>query len=91
MGEAAHVLGTQPHPPQQIGHALFPYAPAPHAVHEQRLAHDVEQGHARIQGGERILENHLHLAPERTQLGPRQLAHVDDRAIRATDEDLAGG
>ena len=37
------------------------------AVDQQWLADDVEQRHARIERRERVLEDHLHLAPQRTQ------------------------
>src|SRR5437773_890383 len=46
--EAPHVLRAQPDAAQEIGHAVFTLAPAPHAVDEQRLADEVEQRHSWI-------------------------------------------
>ena len=69
--EAAHVLRAQPDPAQQIGHPLLALPAVRHAVDQQRLADEVEQRHARIERGERVLEDHLHLAPQRAQLRGR--------------------
>ena len=91
MGEPPHVLRAESHPAQQVGHACLTLPPAPHAVHQQRLADEVEQRHARIERGERILEDHLHLATQRPQLGGTQAAHLDLRAVRGPDEDLTRG
>ena len=79
MGEPPHVLGPEPDAAQEIGHALLALAPAPHAVDQQRLADEVEQRHAGIERGERVLEDHLHLAAQRPQLRPAQPAHLDHR------------
>jgi hypothetical protein len=70
VGKPPHVLRSQSHAAQEVGHARFPVTPARHAVHEQRLAHEVEQRHPWIERRERVLEDHLHLAAERPQLGP---------------------
>ena len=69
--EAAHVLGPQPDAAQEIRHALFTLVATLHAVDQQRLADDIEQRHARIERGERVLEDHLHLSTQRAQLRRR--------------------
>ena len=47
---------------EQLGdRACSPRAPRGDAVHAQRLADDVARGHARIERGERVLEDDLHL------------------------------
>jgi hypothetical protein len=51
------------------------------AVHEKGLPHDVQQGHSRVQGGERILEDHLHLTPKGPQLAPARGAVIDEAAL----------
>ena len=48
-------------------------APAvPSAVEPERLADDVADRHARVERGERVLEDDLHVAPQAAQLAPRQ-------------------
>jgi hypothetical protein len=63
-----HKLGSEPDEPQQLSDALHPLAAASHAVDQQRLADIVEQRHARIERAERILKDHLDVAPERLEL-----------------------
>src|SRR5690606_13690778 len=64
--------------------------PALDAVHQQRLADDVEQVLARVERAERVLEHQLHLAAQWPQLGLAQLGDVDDVAFRRAEQDLAG-
>jgi hypothetical protein len=45
-------------------------------VHQQRFADEVEQRHAGIERGERVLEDHLHLSTQRAQLRRAQPAHL---------------
>ena len=68
--EALHELGTQAHQPQQLRHAFFPLLAVPHPGHQQRLADDVEERHARVERPVGILEDHLHLRAQRLQLLP---------------------
>src|SRR5215470_1292192 len=89
--EAAHVLGPESHPAQEIRHTLLALAPALHAVDQERLADQIEQGHARVERREWILEDHLHLAPDRAQLGLAERGEVDHRAVRQPHGDLAAG
>jgi hypothetical protein len=91
VGKAAHILGAEPDAAEQLGHALLALAPAADAVDVEGLAHEVEQRHARIEGGERILEDHLHLPAERPQLLPAQSSHVDGGAVPDAHVDLPGG
>jgi hypothetical protein len=89
VGKPPHVLGPQADAAQEIRHALFTLPPVLHAVDEQRLADEIEQRHARIERRERILEDHLHLAPQRSHLRRAQRAHLDHRAGRDAQEDFA--
>jgi hypothetical protein len=59
-------------------------------VDEQWLPHDVEERHARIERRVRVLEDHLHLAPQRAQPALRNRGHIDDFAVVAK-ENLPGG
>src|SRR5581483_7308083 len=54
--EMLHVEADQRH---QLLHHLDPFFGRPDIVDAQRLADDVEHGHARIEAGERILEHEL--------------------------------
>ena len=87
--EAAHVLGPEPDAAQEIRHVRLTLVAILHAVHQQRLPDEIEQGHARIERGERILEDHLHLSTQRAQLRRAQPAHLDHRASGDPHEDLA--
>ncbi len=60
-----------------------------HAVHQQRLADDLGDRHARIERGERVLEDHLHLPPQRSQVLAREARHVDLGAALGAEADLA--
>ena len=57
-----------------------------HPVDDQRLGHDLAEGHARVERGVRILEDELHVAPVGLQVLAAQLAHVGtlktDRRLR---------
>ena len=64
------------------------FSSALHAVHEERLSHQIEKRHAWIEGSERILKDHLHLSTQRAQLLPAQPPHLDHRAIGGPHEDL---
>lgn len=46
------------------------------SVHQERLGDGLPDPHARVQGRERILEDHLRIAPEIPQLGAAQPADV---------------
>jgi hypothetical protein len=60
-------------------------------VDQEGLSHEVEQRHAGIERGKRILEDHLHLAAQGPQLLPAQLADLDHRAVGDPHEDLPAG
>ena len=86
-----HELGPQAHEAQQLGHTVGPFAAVAHAVHQQRLADIVEQGHARVERAERVLEDHLDLGPQRQQLGGLQRREVDHLSGARAVEDFAAG
>ena len=64
MRIAPHIFRPQAYQAQQFDHPVGSFLIVAHAMHEQRLADDVEQGHARVQRRERVLKNHLHLPPQ---------------------------
>jgi hypothetical protein len=89
--EAPHVLGSKADQAQKLGDAIPALAPVADVVHEERLAHDVEQRLPGIERREGVLEDHLHLAPEWPQASPGQGGDVDHLPVPAPEEDLARG
>ena len=75
---ALHVLRPQADQPQQLDHAVGPLLRRAHAVHQERLADDVEERHPRVERGERVLEDHLHLPAQHAQLVLGHRGDVDD-------------
>ncbi len=70
MRIAVVVLRVQPHRVQQLPHPLGALRPvAVQAMDRKRLAHDRANRLTRVQRGIWILEDHLHLASDRLQLG----------------------
>ena len=61
---------------------LYALLPSTYIVNHQRLADDIERGHARIQRSEGILKNELDLAPEVEQLGAFQSQNIYGLARR---------
>ena len=86
--EASHVLGPQSHQAKQLGHALGTDPHAPLAVNEERLADDVQEGHARVQRRERILEDHLHVLAELAQGAFADRPDVEDLSVLGAVEYL---
>jgi len=74
--KAAHVLRAAPDPAQEVRHALLALARLLHAVDQEWLATRSSRVIARVERGERILEDHLHLAPERPQAPTRAAARA---------------
>ena len=69
------MLGCQPDGAQQLGHA-FALPPKVQAVQMQRLCQDAADRHARVERGERVLEDDLHAPALRPQRGGIQRAEV---------------
>ena len=64
VGVAPHVFRPKTHKAKQFDNPVDPFLLVSHAVDQQRLADDVEQGHPRIQRRKRVLKDHLHLTPK---------------------------
>jgi hypothetical protein len=60
-----------------------------HAVHQERLAHDVGERHAWVERAVRVLEDHLHLGTQGTEVPTVEPREVDDPAVRRTEQYLA--
>src|SRR6516164_7152305 len=87
MWETVHELRPEPDQPQQFGDAL---AAASDAVDQKRFADIVEQCHARIERAERILEDHLYLAPERLELRAGHRGQIDHLPYAGMIQNLTG-
>ncbi len=86
---APHVFGPQADPFEHVGDAVFELPAPREAIHQQRLADDLQEGHPGVQGGIRVLEDHLHVAPQRLHPPVVDPCHVDDVVRRAGKKDLA--
>jgi hypothetical protein len=80
--EAVDVLAREPHALHEVGRALRDVG-LRHAVQRERAAEDLGDALARVQRGERVLEDHLHVAAQRPHLaapGPRDVAPAEGDA-----------
>src|SRR4051812_44525549 len=89
--EAVVVLRVEPHGVHEVLHALLALAlVALDVVDDERLADDRADRLARVQGRVRVLEDHLHVAPQRLELRARLvrdvLAAVDQLAARRLEQ-----
>ena len=70
--EAVVVLGGEADPLEQLLHFAAQLGAAGFALQPQRLADDLADPLARVERGVGVLEDHLHLAPQRPHLAPRE-------------------
>ena len=82
MRIVVHLIRPQPDLFEQLGDPLALLAAGGDAVDAERLADDIAGRHARIERSERVLEDDLHRAPDRPQLG---LAEMGDVAVVQPD------
>src|SRR5262249_4153993 len=85
--QEAHVEADEPH---HFLHALEALVVVADFVDDERLAHDVVGGHARIERAERILEHGLHPAPIGEELPPPKREHVLRHAMIVVGDGPAG-
>src|SRR3990172_1012610 len=67
------VVWLQPHSAKGLQHGLPPLLGTPNTVDLQPLRDGFSDRHARVQGGEGVLKNDLHVSPHRLELPPAQL------------------
>jgi hypothetical protein len=67
VGKPGRLIGAQAHLLKQLSHAPGALVARHDAVEHQRLGEDLADRHARIEGGEGVLKDDLHLAPKRPQ------------------------
>src|SRR5690606_39958804 len=82
----ARVVGVEPDELEQLADGGSAAARRVDAVDRERLAHDLADGHARVERRVRVLEHHLHVAAQLLAARAGQPAHV-----LAVDEHLAAG
>ena len=80
MRIAFQVAHVQAHDAQQVLDHLGPLGRVAHAVDEQRLADEIEDGHARVERAERVLEDELDAAAKVDQRLALQGQHVHQPA-----------
>src|SRR5581483_8788632 len=79
-------VGGEPDELEQLAHPVARFLDAPYdAVHDERLADEVEDLHARVQARVRVLEHELHVPAQVTEVLP---VHVRD--VVALERDRAG-
>src|SRR6202521_280793 len=89
MRVSPHVFRPEANEAEHLHDPVGSFLRVTYAVDEQRLAHDVQQGHSRVQGGERVLKDHLHLTPKGPKSALRNGRHIQDFTI-VQQENLTG-
>ena len=74
--EVGHLARPQADAGEQGGDLGLAFLAVAHAVDQQRLRHDIARCHARVQRGERILEDDLHVAPRQPHARLRETEDV---------------
>ncbi len=82
MRVVVHLIRPQSDLFEQLGDPLALLAAGGDAVDAERLADNIARFHPWVERGERVLEDDLHRAPDRTQLG---LAEMRDVALVQPD------
>src|SRR5262245_57263053 len=88
--KAPHVFRPQPDQFEEFGDAFLTATTTLHAMHQQRLPDNIEQGHVWIERCKRVLKDHLHVAAQPLQLGFRKRGDVDLLSHLRTEQNLAG-
>ena len=89
MRVAPHIFRPEADEAKDLHDTVGSFLQVTYAVDEQRLAHNVQQGHSRVQGGERVLKDHLHLPPKGPKPALRNRRDIHERTI-VRKENLAG-
>src|SRR6266446_6016318 len=89
MRVAPHIFRPEADEAEDLHDTVGSFLQVTYAVDEQRLAHNVQQGHSRVQGGERVLKDHLHLTPKGRKPALRNGRHIQDFTI-VQKENLTG-
>ena len=88
---ARHVLPAHPHQLQQLADPVPQVLPRQHLVDLERLGDDALQRHPRVQRGERVLEDDLHLGADELHLLVVQLIDAHRAQVWIVERDLSAG
>src|ERR1700674_4816614 len=81
MRVSPHVFRPEANEAEHLHNPVGSFLGVTYAVDEQRLPYNVEQGHSRVQGGERVLKDHLHLRAKGPKLALRNGRHIQHFTI----------
>ena len=91
MGISPQVIGAQAHANEQLLDAVFEFRSRRDLVDDEGLGHDVEDGHARVERGEGVLEDVLQFSPQVTHVFFAQASQVELLAVVMEDDLAVGG
>jgi hypothetical protein len=81
MRVSPHVFRPEANEAEHLHDPVGSFLRVTYAVDEQRLPHNVQQGHSGVQGGERVLKDHLHLTPKGCKPALRNGRHIQDFTV----------
>ena len=91
MGISPQVIGTQAHADDQLFDAVFEFRPRCDLVDDEGFGHNVEDGQARVERREGILEDVLQFSPQVAHVFFAQAAQVELLAVVVEDDLPIGG
>ena len=91
MGISPQVIGTQAHADEQLFDAVFQLRSRCGPVDDKGFGYDVEDGHARVERRERVLEYVLQFSPQVAHVFFAQVAQVQLLAVVVEDDLAVGG
>ena len=91
MGISPQVIGTQAHANEQLLDAIFEFRSRCDLVDDEGFGHDVEDGHARVERREGVLEDVLQFPAEVAHVFFAEAAQVELLAVVMEDNLAVGG
>ena len=91
MGISPQVIGTQAHADEQLLNAVFEFRSRCDLVDDEGFGHDVEDGHARVERREGVLEDVLQFPAEVAHVFFAEAAQVELLVVVMEDDFAVGG
>ena len=91
MGISPQVIGTQAHADEELFDAVFEFRSRCDLVDDEGFGYDVEDGHARVERREGVLEDVLQFSPQVAHVFFAQAAEVELLAVVMEDNFSVGG
>ena len=91
MGISPQVIGTQAHADEQLLDAVFEFRSRCDLVDDEGFGNNVEDGHARVERREGILEDVLQFSPQVAHVFFAEAAQVELLAVVMEDDFAVGG